>query len=63
MNKPMADSDLFTLINSGGEPVVDTLLYLIPHSGKFIGHDRMKLTNTFQDSDKKMQSISNALKA
>ncbi|QPC61380.1 hypothetical protein HYE67_003611 [Fusarium culmorum] len=33
MNKPMADSDLFTLVNSGGEPVVDTLLYLIPHSG------------------------------
>ncbi|RGP69750.1 hypothetical protein FLONG3_7702 [Fusarium longipes] len=33
MNKPMADSDLFTLINSGGEPVVDALLYLIPHSG------------------------------
>ncbi|KAH7182888.1 uncharacterized protein B0J16DRAFT_156432 [Fusarium flagelliforme] len=33
MNKPMADSDLFTLINSGGEPVVDILLYLIPHSG------------------------------
>ncbi|EGU73420.1 hypothetical protein FOXB_16058 [Fusarium oxysporum f. sp. conglutinans Fo5176] len=33
MNKPMADSDLFTLVNSGGEPVVDALLYLIPHSG------------------------------
>lgn len=36
MNKPMADSDLFTLVNSGGEPIVDALLYLIPHSGKFI---------------------------
>jgi hypothetical protein len=36
MNKPMADSDLFTLVNSGGEPVVDALLYLIPHSGTFI---------------------------
>ncbi|KAI7770570.1 hypothetical protein LZL87_002941 [Fusarium oxysporum] len=33
MNKPMADSDLFTLVNSGGEPVVDALLYLTPHSG------------------------------
>ncbi|CEI68771.1 hypothetical protein FVEN_g8026 [Fusarium venenatum] len=33
MNKPMADLDLFNLVNSGGEPVVDTLLYLIPHSG------------------------------
>ncbi|KAF5964389.1 hypothetical protein FBULB1_12811 [Fusarium bulbicola] len=36
INKPMADSDLFTLVNSGAEPVVDALLYLIPHSGKFI---------------------------
>ncbi|KAF4456928.1 hypothetical protein F53441_1052 [Fusarium austroafricanum] len=33
MNKPMADSDLFTLVNYGGEPVVDVLLYLIPHAG------------------------------
>lgn len=33
MNKPMADLDLLTLVNSGGEPVVDALLYLIPHSG------------------------------
>lgn len=63
MNKPMADSDLFTLVNSGGEPVVDTLLYLIPHSGKFIRHDRMDLTDMFQDLDKKMQSISNVLNA
>ncbi|KAF4966433.1 hypothetical protein FSARC_5877 [Fusarium sarcochroum] len=33
MSKPMADSDLLTLVNSGGEPVVDALLYLIPHNG------------------------------
>ncbi|KAF4466749.1 hypothetical protein FALBO_6390 [Fusarium albosuccineum] len=33
MSKPIADSDLFTLVNSGGVPVVDALLYLIPHSG------------------------------
>jgi hypothetical protein len=33
MNKPMADLDLLTLVNSGGEPVVDALLYLVPHSG------------------------------
>lgn len=33
MNKPMADLDLFTLVNSGGEPVVDALLYLVPHNG------------------------------
>ncbi|KAF5019778.1 hypothetical protein F66182_8215 [Fusarium sp. NRRL 66182] len=36
MRKPMADSDLFTLVNSGGEPVVDALLYLVPHGGKSI---------------------------
>jgi hypothetical protein len=63
MNKPMADLDLFNLVNSGGEPVVDTLLYLIPHSGRFICHNRMALTNVIQDSDKKMQSISNVLSA
>ncbi|KAF4989163.1 hypothetical protein FGRMN_9306 [Fusarium graminum] len=33
MNKPMADLDLLALVNSGGEPVVDALLYLVPHSG------------------------------
>ncbi|KAI8662753.1 Septin-type G domain-containing protein [Fusarium sp. Ph1] len=33
MSKPMADSDLLALVNSGGVPVVDALLYLIPHSG------------------------------
>ncbi|KAM0260213.1 hypothetical protein ACHAPA_010396 [Fusarium lateritium] len=37
MNKPMADLDLLTLVNSGGEPVVDALLYLVPHSG--LGHE------------------------
>lgn len=57
MSKPMADSDLFTLINSGGEPVVDALLYLIPHSGKFTHHHRVNLINVLQVLDKKMQSI------
>ncbi|KAJ3461836.1 hypothetical protein MRS44_010389 [Fusarium solani] len=33
MSKPMADSDLLALVNSGGVPVVDALLYLIPHNG------------------------------
>ncbi|KAF4984380.1 hypothetical protein FZEAL_424 [Fusarium zealandicum] len=33
MSKPMADSDLLALVNSGDEPVVDVLLYLIPHGG------------------------------
>lgn len=30
----MADSDMLALINSGGEPTVDALLYLIPHKGQ-----------------------------
>ncbi|KAM5345556.1 hypothetical protein ACJ41O_011417 [Fusarium nematophilum] len=33
MSKPLDDSDLLALVTSGGEPVVDVLLYLIPHSG------------------------------
>lgn len=64
MNKPMADSDLFTLVNSGGEPVVDALLYLIPHSGKFI---QFRLTTTFADEFQalyeRMLSTLNALSA
>lgn len=64
MNKPMADSDLFTLVNSGGEPVVDALLYLIPHSGKFIQF-RMPtaFANEFQALYERMSSTSNALSA
>ncbi|KAK7403606.1 hypothetical protein QQX98_010618 [Neonectria punicea] len=33
LGKSMDDSDLFSLLNAGGEPVVDVLLYLIPHKG------------------------------
>ncbi|KPM46209.1 hypothetical protein AK830_g303 [Neonectria ditissima] len=33
LGKSMDDSDLFSLLNAGGEPVVDVLLYLIPHRG------------------------------
>lgn len=64
MNKPMADLDLLTLVNSGGEPVVDALLYLVPHSGMSVQHiliwtpaDVSKGLNT------KMLNISNALNA
>lgn len=60
----MADSDLFTLVNSGGEPVVDALLYLIPHSGKLI---QFRLTTTFanefQALYERMSSTLNALSA
>ncbi|KAH8686663.1 hypothetical protein BGZ61DRAFT_43429 [Ilyonectria robusta] len=33
LGKPMDDSDLFSLLNAGGEPIVDVLLYLIPNKG------------------------------
>ncbi|KAH6890311.1 hypothetical protein B0T10DRAFT_485527 [Thelonectria olida] len=33
LTKPMDDADLFALLNAGGEPIVDVLLYLIPHKG------------------------------
>ncbi|KAI5460065.1 hypothetical protein BGZ63DRAFT_426013 [Mariannaea sp. PMI_226] len=33
LTKPMDDSDLFALLNAGGAPIVDALLYLIPHQG------------------------------
>jgi hypothetical protein len=38
----MADSDLLALVNSGGVPVVDALLYLIPHNGEslHLQHDQ-----------------------
>lgn len=34
LTKPMDDSDLLALLNAGGEPIVDVLLYLIPHQGQ-----------------------------
>jgi hypothetical protein len=64
MNKPMADLDLLTLVNSGGEPVVDALLYLVPHSGLSVQHILLwTLTDVSKDSNTKMLSISNALNA
>ncbi|KAH7127713.1 hypothetical protein EDB81DRAFT_148868 [Dactylonectria macrodidyma] len=33
LRKPMDDSDLLSLLNAGGEPIVDVLLYLIPNKG------------------------------
>jgi hypothetical protein len=36
LTKPMDDADLFALLNAGGEPIVDVLLYLIPHKGTFL---------------------------
>ncbi|KAK4090094.1 cell division/GTP binding protein [Purpureocillium lilacinum] len=32
-NKPIEDSDLCTLLSNGAEPIVDVVLYLLPHSG------------------------------
>jgi len=68
MNKPMADSDLFTLINSGGEPVVDILLYLIPHSGTSTLHCQIRPTDVFpglgqQDAEyiKRAQRMTNVI--
>lgn len=64
MNKPMADLDLLTLVNSGGEPVVDALLYLVPHSGMSVQHLLMwTLANVSQGLNTKMLNISNALNA
>lgn len=33
LNKPMEDADLWAFLSSGAHPIVDAVLYLLPHSG------------------------------
>lgn len=45
----MDDSDLFSLLNAGGEPIVDVLLYLIPNKGTSTDNPRLGVaTNILQ---------------
>lgn len=56
----MDDADLFALLNAGGEPIVDVLLYLIPHKGASYRH-MMAIRLTFlglEDDD--IEYIKNA---
>lgn len=33
LNRPISDGDLWNLLSSGTEPIVDAVLYMLPHTG------------------------------
>lgn len=37
LNKSMEDVDLLNFMSGGGGPIVDAVLYMIPHTGKLPG--------------------------
>jgi hypothetical protein len=54
LNRPISDGDLWNLLSSGTEPIVDAVLYMLPHTGiapflfVMTARDRLNLT-TLQD--------------
>lgn len=33
LHRPLSDGDLWNLLSNGTEPIVDAVLYLLPHTG------------------------------
>lgn len=54
LNRPISDGDLWNLLSSGTEPIVDAVLYMLPHTGiapflfVMTARDHLNLT-TLQD--------------
>ncbi|KAF4123300.1 Septin [Geosmithia morbida] len=47
LSKPIDDSDLRTILSEGGAPIVDVVLYMIPHTG--LEHDDIDCIKSLQD--------------
>lgn len=38
LHRPISDGDLWNLLSNGTEPIVDAVLYLLPHTGMLLAH-------------------------